>query len=66
MLYPRYDKYPNNTKEGKAHMNEFIIAGLDRSVDSMDACHILIENALTKSKKVISVENQNKLVDHLI
>ena len=59
VLYPRYVNYPNNTKEGKTNMYEFNIDGLDGDVDSMDACHVLIDFFLTDSNKIISVENQN-------
>ena len=51
VLYPRYVKYPMNNKEGKSHMNEFNIAGLDTVVDSMDACHVIIEKCSHRLKK---------------
>ena len=47
VLYPKFIKYPKTTAELGNHSSEFEIAGMQGAIGSMDACHVIIENALT-------------------
>ena len=66
VLYPIYVKYPKNSKEGKTHINEFIIADLDGGAGSMDACHVTIDKCSHRLKFLNLGGKSKRLADHLI